>query len=111
MRSTPRPKAAKNSGKDAPAHAVVEVVDEPGLRGGEEVAVAERGEREDLPEAQIGCGSGGMVRRLQPDVSPRVAHEQDREERVPAPRSRCRDRTGSGPQPVARGEIAGEEAR
>src|SRR3989337_3690621 len=41
--------------ENAPAHAIVEIVDEAGLRGGEQIAIAERGEREDLPKADR-CG-------------------------------------------------------
>ena len=44
--------AGEEQREDAPAHAVIEVVDEAGLRRGEQIAVAERGEREDLPEAR-----------------------------------------------------------
>jgi len=36
--------------EDAPAHAVIEVVDEAGLRGCEEIAVLERRERKDFPK-------------------------------------------------------------
>src|SRR5713101_4745553 len=64
--------------EDAPAHPVVEVVHEPGLRGGEQVAVLERGERKDFPEADRSwrlCVSRG----LQPHVVARVADEEDRQ--------------------------------
>ena len=44
----------EEQGEHAPPHAVVEVVDEPGLRTCEEVAVLERGPGEDLPEAKRG---------------------------------------------------------
>src|SRR4029450_9593713 len=47
----PQAEGGEEQGEDAPAHAVVEVVDEPRLGGGEEVAVPVGCLREDLPEA------------------------------------------------------------
>lgn len=72
MRSTP---SGEEQWEDAPAHAVIEVIDEPGLRGCEEIAVAEGGECEDLPEANGGY-LAGAVASLQTDVLARVTYSR-----------------------------------
>ena len=66
MRSTPRPHGEEQR-EYAPAHAVIEVIDQPRLGGGEQIAGAERGQREDLAEAD----RGGMAVKVM--VAPRLA--------------------------------------
>ena len=79
MRSTPRPKRREEQREDAPAHAVVEIVDQARLRGREQVAVAERGEDEDLAGSSIGSAGCVWPRRFEAHMLARVAHEQDRQ--------------------------------
>src|SRR5215208_6282057 len=100
------PEGREVEGEYAPAHAVVEVVDQPGLRAGEEVAVLEGGCGEDLPEGHP-VGLRGMGTHLQPDVLtgvPDLEHrDQQPEDRVGYPQVE-----GLRPQTVDRGEVAGE---
>lgn len=79
--------------EDAPAHAVIQIVDEAGLRGGEEIAIAERGEREDFAETDRGSLLR-VGRALQPDMIARVSpchrsprHRRDRHHRLRGGRS------------------------
>ena len=65
----------EEQGKDAPAHAVVEVVDEPCLGAGEEVAVPVGTLREDLSERQ-GLSAPAVLLHLQADVLACIAHEE-----------------------------------
>jgi len=76
MRSTPSPKAAKNRGKYAPAHSVIEIVEKAGLRSGKQIAVAKRGVAKDLPKPDR-FGRCRMACDLQSDVMARIAHNQD----------------------------------
>src|SRR5262249_41947888 len=58
---------SKEQGEYPPAHAVVQVVDEPGLRCGEQVPVSQRGPQKDLAEAQRGHDTG-VLAALQRDM-------------------------------------------
>jgi len=46
----PETVGSKEERKDAPDHPIIEIVDQPGLRRGEEIAVAKRGYCKDLAE-------------------------------------------------------------
>src|SRR5262249_61243024 len=67
--------------KNAPAHAVVEVVEESGLRGGEEIAITESGQRKNFPKAH--CSSFmWSVANFRTNVGARVADEKYGEQRA-----------------------------
>jgi hypothetical protein len=70
-----QPESGKEQRENAPAHAVVEVVDEPGLRGREQIAVAEGGAPEKSARSEHlarRCGAGN----LHADMAAGVAHQQ-----------------------------------
>jgi hypothetical protein len=74
IRSTPRPNAAKN--KNTPAHTIVEIVDETGLRCGKEIAIAKRCEGKNVPKASARRALLAAL-DLEMDMTSRVAHEKN----------------------------------
>src|SRR5207247_4196566 len=89
--------------------AVVEVIDEASLRRREEIAVAERGEHEDFPEAH----QGRLLRMrggFKPNMLTCVSHERDRQQ-CPEDRIANPQINRHWPKTVSGGEITGEKRR
>src|SRR5262249_9496196 len=74
-------KCNKEQREDAPAHAVIKIIDEACLRGGKEIAIAKRRECKDLPK--IGARRWLLAAfAFQANVIACVTDEKDRKRRA-----------------------------
>ena len=104
------PGVGEEDREQPPGEAVVEVVDQPGLRARRQRPVPEGGEREDLPGGQVAWwrAFGGVVGGLVAGVAAGLAHE----ERGQAEAERGvgdAEEERLGAQPVLLGDVAGGE--
>ncbi len=102
-----QPESGKEQRKNPPAHAVVQVVDQSGLRGREEIAVAERSAAKDFPEADR-LGRLCVAGEFEAHVMARVAYEQHRQDE-PERRIADAEVERRRPQPVALRDVSGEK--
>jgi hypothetical protein len=80
----------RRTAENAPAHTIVEVVDKPGLRCRNEIAITERGGRKDIPKADW----GGLVRAVA-DFQAYVVSRVPDEKHHPLPTWRPYDHKGN----------------